>query len=134
VRHLRIVIAEDDAMVGLLLSELLTEMTHDVCALVMTERATVRAAAEHEPDMLIVDVGLGAGSGIRAMEAILSVRLVAHVLMSGAGLPPTATTLVKPFREADLVRAMDSALAMADAAAALQGSNPLPILGAAGRA
>jgi CheY-like chemotaxis protein len=131
VKRLRIVLAEDDAIVAALLAELLTDMNHDVCAIVTTERATVQAAAKHAPDMVIADARLGAGSGIRAIEAILWARPVAYVLMSGAEMPPGTTTLFKPFREADLVRAMNSALTIADAAAVLRALNLVHIPGAA---
>jgi DNA-binding NarL/FixJ family response regulator len=119
-------------MVGALLAELLAEMDHEVCAVVMTERAAVVAAARYKPDMLIVDATLRAGSGIRAIEAIVWSRPVPYVVMSGGDLPSGVTSLLKPFREADLVRAMTSALAIADAAAALRIPEPTTILGAAG--
>jgi CheY-like chemotaxis protein len=109
-RRLRILIAEDDAMVGMLLAELLDEIGHEVCAITTTELATVSAAAQHQPDMLILDVGLGSGSGLSALTAILQLRPIPHIIMSGAAVMFPGSILRKPFREADLVRAIDFAM------------------------
>ncbi len=119
--RLRILVAEDNAMIGLLLGEVLAGMGHEVCDIVTTEAALVTAAARCQPDFLIVDAQLGPGSGVRAVEEILRSRAVPYVLMSGCAVPaarPDAVVLAKPFWDADLVRAMDRALA---ATAAAQG-------------
>jgi DNA-binding NarL/FixJ family response regulator len=75
-----------------------------------------RAAARYKPDLMIVDAGLGHGSGVAAVEQILRAGPIAHMFISGdAGRvktrKPNAVVVRKPFREAELVRAIDSALA-----------------------
>lgn len=117
---LRVLVAEDDGIVALLLAELLAGMGHEVCATVATERETVTAAAYYRPDLMIVDAGLGRGSGISAVEAILRTRAIAHVFVSGDAervrlRQPDAIVVRKPFREAELARAIDTALATARA-------------------
>ena len=68
---LRVLVAEDDALIALLLAELLAGMGHEVCATAATEREAVIAAAHYKPDLMIVDAGLGRGSGVSAVEEIL---------------------------------------------------------------
>jgi DNA-binding NarL/FixJ family response regulator len=101
----------------LLLAELLAGMGHEVCATVATEQeGAVIAAAHYKPDLMIVDAGLGRGSGVSAIEAILRTRPMAHVYISGDAervrlRQPDAVVGRKPFRQAELVRASESALA-----------------------
>jgi CheY-like chemotaxis protein len=117
-KALRVLVIEDDALIAMLLSELLAGMGHDVCATAATEAEAVSAATRHRPDLMIVDAGLGRGSGISAVEEILRAGPLAHVFISGdAGRvqtrKPHAVVIRKPFREAELARAIDLALAAA---------------------
>ena len=96
-------------------------MDHDVCAIEATEADAVSAAHRCRPDLMIVDVWLGDGNGVSAIEEIRRTRLVPHLFVSAdmskvRGLRPDAVTLQKPFREADLAQAMRRALDAADAA------------------
>lgn len=109
-------VAEDDALIAMLLAELLAGMGHDVCATATTEAETITAAASYAPDLMIVDAGLGRGSGISAVEEILRSRPLAHVFISGdvarvRQRQPDAVVVQKPFREAELARAITKALA-----------------------
>ncbi len=113
---LRILIVEDDILVGQLVAEMLAEMGHEICAVETTETAAVRAAAEHRPDLMIVDVRLGDGSGITAIDLILTARVIPHVFASGnidkvRKLRPAAILLEKPFHEAELANAIARAMA-----------------------
>ena len=109
-------LSRDDALIVMLLAEVLKGMGHDVCATAATEAEAVSAAARHRPDLMIVDAGLGHGSGVAAVEEILRGGPVAHLFLSGdAGRVqtrrPDAIVVPKPFREAELARAIDNALA-----------------------
>jgi DNA-binding response OmpR family regulator len=113
-RALRILLAEDDAMIGLLLADVLDGMGH-ACTIAVTEAGTVMAARHYHPDLMIVDAQLGEGSGIAAVQEIVRGGPVPHLFVSGNAsrvlmLQPDALVLQKPFREADLVEAMDRAL------------------------
>ena len=113
---LRILVVEDDAIVGMLLAEMLEEMGYEVCAIEASEAEAVTAAIRCRPDLMIVDVQLGNGSGVAAVEEILRTRSVPHVFVSGdpsavTALRPGAVALQKPFRESDLARAIEHALA-----------------------
>lgn len=113
VNPLRVMVVDDDAMISSLLASLLTEMGYDVCAVENTEAGAVAAAAECAPDLMIVDARLGYGSGVAAVDAILQSRPVAYILISGQRVHAShsdAVTLQKPFREADLARAIARAL------------------------
>jgi DNA-binding response OmpR family regulator len=52
---LRVLVVEDDPMIGMLLAEMLEAIGHDVCAIETIEAAAVAAAARYRPDLLIVD-------------------------------------------------------------------------------
>ena len=111
----RVLVMEDDFMVGALLGELLTDMGHTVCATEATEAGAVGAAARCHPDLMIVDIRLGSGSGVRATDAILRGGSVPHVFVSGsiAALVadrPGAVAIQKPFRAAELENAIQRAL------------------------
>jgi DNA-binding response OmpR family regulator len=115
---LRVLIVEDDAVIGVLLAELLRGMGHEVCDTAATEAAAVTAAERCAPDLMIVDARLGRGSGVSAVDQIIRARRVAHFFLSGDAegvrmLRPDAVVVRKPFRKADLERAIDLALVTA---------------------
>ncbi len=111
----RVLVVEDNALIGMLYLELLTEMGHMVCAIETTHTEAVTAAALYKPDLMIVDATLGQGSGVSAVEEILRARFVPHIFVSGDAeavqeIKPRAIVLQKPFREPDLARAIQIAL------------------------
>ena len=110
-----ILVVEDDELLGLLLGELLVEMGHRVCAIAVDEAAAVDAAAIHRPDLMIVDAGLGQGSGLRDVQTVQATGTVPHIFTTGDANAvkrsrPDAIVLEKPFNEPQLARAI--ALAM----------------------
>jgi len=114
-KALRVLVIEDDALIGMLLAEMLEGMGHDVCAIEPTEAGAVRAAIRCRPDMMIVDARLGDGSGVSAVEKILRAGPAPHVFVTGdpkgvLALRPDAVVIQKPFRELDLARAIQRAL------------------------
>jgi CheY-like chemotaxis protein len=115
-KALSVLVVEDDAVVGILLKETLRSLGHVVCAVERTEHGAIAAAVRWKPDLMIVDVRLGAGSGISAVAQILTERPIPHVFVTGDSLAvrqqmPDAILIEKPFREADLIKAIDRALA-----------------------
>jgi len=113
VTALRVLVVEDDALIGALLAELLANMGYNVCPLETTEAGAVAAAARHKPDLMIADVTLADGSGVSAVDRISRVGPVPHLFISGDVFQtavPGSVLLRKPFREADLVRAIGRAL------------------------
>ena len=117
-KALRVLVIEDDALIAMLLAELLAGMGHEVCATATSEAAAVIAATCYAPDLMIVDAGLGQGSGVSAVEEILRAGPLAHVFVSGDAESVRlrrcdAIVVRKPFRQAELARAIDLAVAAA---------------------
>ena len=117
-RALRVLVVEDDALLGVFLGEMLEGMGHSVCAIEATEAGAVAAAAQLRPELMIVDAQLREGSGVSAVEQILQTRFVPHVFVSGAkvqALRAGAILIHKPFFEGDLTQAIQRALTEAAA-------------------
>lgn len=113
--ELSILIIEDEAIIGMLLSEVLVGMGHTVIGVVGTESAAITLAAEYLPDLLIVDAGLTVGNGLSAVDSILANRYVPHFYTTGNALKvrqqkPDAIVLEKPFHEAEIAEAITQAL------------------------
>jgi CheY-like chemotaxis protein len=112
-KPLRVLVVEDDLMIGPLLAETLEDLGHIVCAVEVSAAAAVAAALRYHPDLMIVDVGLGEESGIAAVKEILSRGFVPHVFVTGdlgrnLSLGPDAVLLQKPYRGSDIVAAIRS--------------------------
>jgi CheY-like chemotaxis protein len=117
-KALRVLVVEDDALIAMLLAELLAGMGHTVCATAATEGAAVHAATHYRPDLMIVDAGLRQGSGVSAVEEICRTRPLAHVFISGDAervrlCQPDSVVVRKPFRQAELISAIEIAVATA---------------------
>ncbi len=114
----RVLVVEDNAVIGMLYVDLLVEMGHVVCAIEATETGAVATATKCKPDLMIVDASLGEGSGVAAVEEILRTGFVPHVFVSGdaasvRAVRPGAIVIQKPFRDPDLARAIQQALSAA---------------------
>jgi DNA-binding response OmpR family regulator len=119
---LSVLVVEDDAMIGLLLAEMLQDMGYDVCAVAATEEDAVADAARCRPGLMIVDQQLREGTGVSAVERILRNGPVPCVFISGAPVHlarADANMLQKPFLEEDLVRAIRYVVGSAEAPAPL---------------
>ncbi len=117
-RALRVLVMEDNALIGMLYADLLAEMGHVVCAIETTETEAIAAATLYKPDLMIVDATLGEGTGVSAVEEILRSGFVPHVFVSGdaasvRAITPSAIVMQKPFRDVDLARAIQSVLIVA---------------------
>jgi len=113
---LRVLVIEDDALIAMLLSQLLAGMGYEVCATAASEAEAVSAATRLGPDLMIADARLSQGSGVSAVEEILRAGPIAHVFVSGdaemvRARKPDAVVVRKPFGEAELAEAIDLALA-----------------------
>jgi AmiR/NasT family two-component response regulator len=114
----RVVIAEDEALIRMDLKEMLEEEGYTVVADVGDGESAVKAAVEHRPDLVILDVKMPVLDGISAAEQIAEER-VAPVLMltafsqrelvDRAREAGAMAYLVKPFTKADLVPAIEMA-------------------------
>jgi DNA-binding response OmpR family regulator len=114
VAQLRIMIVEDDALIGMLLGDMLEIMGHEVCAIVSTESAAVAAALRCKPNMMIVDAHLREGSGIAAVDQIIAGGFIPHIFVTGdvravQSVRAHAIVIAKPFNEAELAIALSKA-------------------------
>src|SRR6185312_2762481 len=114
-KALRVLVVEDEMLIGMLLADALGAMGYDVCAVEETEAGAVAAAARCNPDLMIVDARLRQGSGVSAVEEILRTGWIPHVFVSGEtstiqALRPGAIVIQKPFRDVELDRAIQHAL------------------------
>jgi CheY-like chemotaxis protein len=86
-----------------------------VCATAQTEADAVAAAAQHGPDLILVDVTLKQGNGVSAMRRIAQTSDARYVFMTGSGygkFPEGTVILQKPFCEPDLLRALTQVFAL----------------------
>ena len=114
-RPLRVLVVEDDLMIGPLLAEVLEDLGHVVVAVVVDADAAVAAARDCRPDLMIVDIGLGARSGVAVVKDIVRDGVVPHVLVTGdllsnLDLGPDAVLIQKPYRQTDIVAAIARAI------------------------
>jgi DNA-binding response OmpR family regulator len=108
-KALSILIVEDDLLIGVLLTDMLEGMGHDVCGVETSESSAVDAALQNRPDLMIVDARLGNGSGIAAVKRISAVVNIPHIFVSGDRISiegASTFALQKPFSQRDLERAI----------------------------
>ena len=114
-KPVRILIAEDDAMIAMFLEELLEAMGYEVCAVVSDQSEVIAAAAQHAPNLMIVDEGLREGSGTAAVVEILKTGFIPHIFSTGNERQvlrhnPDAIVLQKPYTGQALDQAIERAL------------------------
>ncbi len=111
-----VLVMEDDAVIGMCLATMLSDMGFEVGEVQSTAVEAVQAAGRRRPDLMIVDVHLAGGHGISAVQDILRGGFIPHIFISGdrldqATLGEDAIVLQKPFFESELTRAIDRAFA-----------------------
>ena len=116
----RVVVAEDEAIIRLDLVETLRAEGYDVVADTARGDEAVKLVATHAPDLVLLDVEMPGLDGIAAARAITLQRQTAIVILtafSDRALIEAATDagamayLVKPYQRNDLVPAIETALA-----------------------
>lgn len=125
----RVVIAEDEALIRLDLKEMLEEEGYVVVGEAGDGETAVQLAEQLRPDLVIMDVKMPVLDGISAAERIDAQHLAPVVILtafsqrdlvkraSGAG---AMAFLVKPFTKADLVPAIEIAVGRFQEMAALE--------------
>jgi AmiR/NasT family two-component response regulator len=117
-KPLRLVIAEDETIIRMDLQTLLERAGHDVVGAAKDGEEAVALAAEHEPDLVVLDVRMPRLGGIEAARRIVAERPVPVVMLSAYGQEEHVRAaagagsfgyVVKPFREEDLSAAITTA-------------------------
>lgn len=108
----RILIIEDEAVIAMDLSDLVTGAGHDVCAVESTASGAIAAAKRERPDLVLADIQLADGSsGIDAVKEILSSFEVPVIFITAfpdrllTGERPEPTFLITKPYSPDMVRA-----------------------------
>jgi len=108
----RILIIEDEAVIAMDLSDLVTAAGHTVCAVESTASGAVEAANRELPDLVLADIQLADGSsGIDAVKDILSSFEVPVIFITAfpdrllTGERPEPTFLITKPYSPDMVRA-----------------------------
>lgn len=79
-----VLVIEDEAVVALFLSDLLSELNYEVCAVTATGRQAIELAAHHRPALAMVDVRLkGDLDGLDTAHALNSQFGIPSILLSG---------------------------------------------------
>jgi response regulator NasT len=116
----RILIAEDETIIRLDLREILERAGFEVCAEARDGEEAVELASRERPDLAILDVRMPRLDGIEAARRILEARPIPIVMLTAYGHDELVSRaveagvfgyLVKPFRESDLLPAIQAARA-----------------------
>jgi response regulator NasT len=117
---LRILVAEDETIIRLDLRDLLERAGFEVVAEARDGIEAVELAASTEPDIAVLDVKMPRLDGIDAARRILDARPIPIVMLTAYGQDELVARaveagvfgyLVKPFREQDLLPAIQTARA-----------------------
>ncbi|HKO74436.1 MAG TPA: response regulator [Gaiellaceae bacterium] len=118
--RLRILIAEDETIIRLDLRDVLERAGHEVCAEARDGEEAVALAHAEQPELAILDVKMPRLDGIEAARRILAERPIPIVMLTAYGQEELVARaveagvfgyLVKPFRETDLLPAIQTARA-----------------------
>ena len=113
----RILVAEDEALIRMDLVEMLQEAGYLVVAQATNGQEAITLATEHQPDLAILDVKMPVLDGISAAEKIISIAPVLMLtafsqreLVDRARDAGVMAYVVKPFTIGDLVPAIEIAI------------------------
>ena len=125
----RVIIAEDEALIRLDLAEMLAEEGFEVVGQAVDGDQAVEMATELRPDLVIMDVKMPKKDGIDAAGEIVAEQIAPVVILTAfsqrelierARDAGAMAYLVKPFSKADLLPAIELAVARYAETAALR--------------
>jgi response regulator NasT len=128
----RVVIAEDEAIIRLDLKEILEEEGYDVVGETGRGDQAIDLVRELNPDLAILDIKMPGMDGLTAARTIAGERLAAvliltafsqHDLVEQARDAGALAYLVKPFQKSDLLPAIEMALGRFEQIVALENEN-----------
>jgi response regulator NasT len=115
----RVVIAEDEAIIRLDLKEILEEEGYEVVGETGRGDEAVELVRQHHPDLAILDIKMPGMDGLTAAKAITSERLAAVLILTAfsqrdlidqARDAGALAYMVKPFQKSELLPAIEIAL------------------------
>lgn len=116
---MRVLIAEDEALIRMDLREMLVEEGHEVVAEARDGAETIDLARKHAPDVVFMDVKMPGTDGIEAARVIGGEKIAPVVMVtafsqqayvSDASAAGAMAYIVKPFTKSDIVPAMTLAV------------------------
>jgi response regulator NasT len=117
----RILIADDEALIRLGLRAILHDMGHELVGAVADGTTALRLACQTQPDLVILDIKMPGMDGLAVAEAIARrcplpvVMLTAYsereLVARAASTETVQAYLVKPIQEADLAPTLELAVA-----------------------
>lgn len=130
-QQVRILIADDDAVVRLDLKKLLEEIGHTVVGEADNGETACYLARSLKPDMIILDVMMPKMSGLEAAECLGKERIAPIMMLTAysevgiieqANKAGVVAYLVKPFRQQEIQPAIEIALSRYREMSALEGA------------
>ena len=116
----RIMIVEDESIIGMSLQTKLKNLGYEVCELVATGEQAIKEVEQQKPDLVIMDIILaGKMDGIEAVKEIQSRYDIPVIFVTGyydegmlkaAEKVQSSTLLLKPFGPDDIEMAIDKTL------------------------
>jgi response regulator NasT len=112
---MRVLIAEDEAVIRMDLREMLEEEGHEVVAEARDGAEAIRLARQHAPDVVFMDINMPGTNGIDAARTLSEERIAPVVMVTAfsqtsyveqAVQAGAMAYIVKPFVRADIVPAM----------------------------
>ncbi len=128
----RVILAEDEAIIRLDVREILEEEGYEVVGETGRGDQAIDLARELRPDLTILDIKMPGLDGLTAAKTIASERLSAvliltafsqHDLVEQAREAGALAYLVKPFQKSDLIPAIEMALGRHEQLLALEQEN-----------
>lgn len=116
---LRVLVAEDEALIRLDLVEMLREEGYDVCGETGDGQSAVEMATALRPDLVFLDVKMPVLDGLSAAEQIVQARIAPVVILTAfsqrdlverAREAGAMAYLVKPFQNKDLLPTVEMAV------------------------
>lgn len=116
---IRIVVAEDEALIRLDLTESLTALGYEIVAAVSDGEQAVEAVKAHQPDVAILDVKMPKKDGLSAAVEILDDKICAVIMLTAfsqlelierANDAGVMAYLTKPYKTIDLIPTIEIAV------------------------
>lgn len=129
---MRVVLAEDEAIIRLDMKETLQEEGYDVVGETGRGDEAVNLVRQHRPDLTILDIKMPGLDGLAAARAISAERLSAVLILTAfsqrnlieeARDAGALAYLIKPFQKAELIPAIEVALGRFSEIRALENEN-----------
>jgi response regulator NasT len=126
---MRVLIAEDEALIRMDMREMLVEEGHEVVGEARDGAEAIELAREQKPDLIFMDVKMPGMDGIKAAQVIGAEKIAPVVMVTAfsqaryvedASAAGAMGYLVKPFSKKDILPAMQVAVARFAEARALE--------------